>query len=84
MLRCFNSAAEYNGWLEMLRASGNYAYGAKTQGACWDCAPEYKDAMVREGRCDHPETKFSLTKQGELVGSWKPVEKHGRKTKAAA
>lgn len=71
MLQCFDSTREYEAWLSMMRSSGGYAYGSKTHGPCWDCTPEYKDAMVKAKRCEHPETVFKLTREGEMVGMWK-------------
>lgn len=34
---------------------------------CHDCTPEWRDQMIRENRCAHPETVFVLL-DGEVVG----------------
>lgn len=37
---------------------------------CTDCLPSYKLQMQREGRCEHPETKFDIRPEGGLFGYW--------------
>lgn len=52
--QCFNSADEYHQWLFLLQLSRENI----RVGFCIDCTPEYKMQMMREDRCEHPETQF--------------------------
>lgn len=53
---CFNSDEDYLEWQRMAAIVA----GANGQRAhyCIDCTPEFKQAMLTEGRCEHPETRF--------------------------
>lgn len=52
---CFDSAAQYREWVELKRQSTQWQ---SHPGVCVDCTPEFKEKMMRQGRCQHPETKF--------------------------
>lgn len=52
---CFDSAEQYREWQKLKRLS--YQWQGQ-QGVCFDCTPEYKEKMMCEGRCQHPETVF--------------------------
>ena len=49
---CFETDEQWAEWVEQARQVGEYC------SYCSDCTPEYKDRMMREGRCSHPDVKF--------------------------
>lgn len=52
--------AEYRRW----KASGAYA----AYNFCTDCTPEYKEKMLKEGRCERPDIVFRTDRDGFLYG----------------
>lgn len=60
---CFESAEQWREYQKLWRLSkgtGRIHY-------CCDCLPEYRDAMIEQGRCAFPQTVF-VQQQGEIVG----------------
>ena len=57
--QCFNSASEYHQWLFFLQLSNE----TLRVGFCIDCTPEYKMEMLRQDRCEHPETQFIVLRE---------------------
>lgn len=59
---CFASAADFELWravpYRQLRGCS----------VCTDCLPQYQLRMKKLGRCEHPETMFTLTEDGEIIG----------------
>ena len=39
-------------------------------GHCTDCTPTYQLRMRKVGRCEHPETQFSVDRDGGVFGMW--------------
>lgn len=60
---CFESAPQWREYQRMWRLSK----GMGRVNYCTDCTPEYRDAMIKEWRCAHPQTIF-VEKDGELIG----------------
>lgn len=52
---CFDSAQQYREWQYLKRLSQQWQ---GSPSVCVDCTPEYKEKMMCEGRCQHPETVF--------------------------
>lgn len=81
---CFNSESQYKEYLQLKRISGEaHLY----RGVCADCTPEFKEQMLTEGRCEHPETVFvqvfNFAGEPETVGvadnhKWWPKVKKGQ------
>lgn len=44
-------------------------------GFCEDCLPEYQSRMIRERRCEHPETIFEEDDDGFVCGKIKKGDK---------
>jgi len=44
-------------------------------GFCTDCTPEYQAKMIREHRCEHPETLFEVDEDGFVQGTIKKILK---------
>lgn len=65
---CFDSASQYRQWLYLETQSA----GPRDRNVCLDCTPEYKDQMLKENRCTHPETRFVIWankyKEIEVIG----------------
>lgn len=40
-------------------------------GFCTDCTPEYQQKMIKDGRCEHPETLFEIDSDGFIAGTLK-------------
>jgi len=57
-----STAEEYRLW----RHSAREVYAAYN--FCTDCTPEYKEQMLREGRCEKPDTIFLQDKDGFTFG----------------
>ena len=57
-----STAEEYRLW----RNSAREVYAAYN--FCTDCTPEYKEQMLREGRCEKPDTIFLQDKDGFTFG----------------
>jgi hypothetical protein len=52
---CFDSIIQYKEYMHFKRVSlENHIH----RGVCADCTPEFKERMLTEGRCEHPETIF--------------------------
>lgn len=52
---CFNSVDDYLVWKYLALKTVKKKLA---DNICMDCSPEYKREMVKQGRCQHPETKF--------------------------
>ena len=52
---CFSSRKQYQEYMHWKRVS---LEAHLHRGVCADCTPEFKEQMLAEGRCDHPETVF--------------------------
>ena len=52
---CFESKQQYQEYMYWKRLSLETHLH---RGVCADCTPEFKERMLSEGRCDHPETVF--------------------------
>ena len=69
---CFDSEEQFIGWSKQAR----FTVVPDKKGCCVDCNPVFQAAMLAEGLCDHPETKFfrisnglkGLTVEGERPG----------------
>ena len=65
---CFSSAAQYREWVTLNR----WAAQPRDPSYCLDCTPEFKEQMMNESRCSHPETRFvvwtSRGKEMEVIG----------------
>lgn len=65
---CFNNAAQYRDWVHLNRQ----ATQPRDPSYCLDCTPEFKERMLNEHRCSHPETRFvvwtSRGKDMEVIG----------------
>jgi hypothetical protein len=65
---CFDNAIQYRQYIWLMRQADS----PKDNGYCLDCTPEHKAKMMREGRCEHPETRFvvwvSRQKEPEVIG----------------
>lgn len=65
---CFNSAAQYRDWMHLNRQASQ----PRDPNYCLDCTPEFKEQMLTQGRCRHPETRFviwaSQRREIELIG----------------
>lgn len=65
---CFNNAIEYRQYVWLMRQSDS----PTDHGYCLDCSPEHKAQMLREGRCEHPETRFVIwvnrQREPEVIG----------------
>lgn len=65
---CFEDAKQYRDWMwlnRQARQSTDTSY-------CLDCTPEFKERMLNEGKCSHPETRFvvwsSRSRELEVIG----------------
>lgn len=65
---CFSNAAQYRQWMYL----NTQATQPRDKSYCLDCTPEFKDQMMKEARCQHPETRFviwaSRSRELEVVG----------------
>lgn len=66
--RCFNTQDQFRLWVGASRACPDNQKPAC--GICTDCTPEYKQEMLLENRCEHPETRFTKDNDGFLCGYW--------------
>ena len=55
---CFSTDSEWADW---------YAFRAGAKFPCVDCTPEHQEKMIRAGRCERPETVFTV-RAGDMVG----------------
>lgn len=60
-VRCFRTANEARAWAETTNKDGRVS-------PCIDCSEGYRDQMVLEARCAHPETVFIRDDSGTIVG----------------
>jgi hypothetical protein len=60
--QCFESASQWYEYQRLYR----YSIGTGRINYCLDCLPEYRDRMVCEGRCAHPETVFIEEAEGPV------------------
>ena len=60
---CFDTMKDFKRWVTAARSSHPHP----AHSYCEDCTAEYRDRMIIEGRCGHPQTKFKRV-YGELVG----------------
>lgn len=68
--KCFKSDESYHEYVAtFLGASGSELKQPRVD-VCRDCNPEYKEQMMKEGRCEHHETVFirSIRMGGEVIG----------------
>lgn len=52
---CFDSKSQYQEYMYWKRLSLETHIH---RGVCADCTPEFKEQMLTQGRCEHPETIF--------------------------
>lgn len=57
MPKCWNSREDWEEWVNAARACGA-GRNPRHHGYCIDCLPEFKERMVKCGRCEHPEVFF--------------------------
>ena len=68
--KCFKSDESYHEYVAtFLGAYGSELKQPKVE-VCRDCNPEYKEQMMKEGKCDHHETVFIRSNRmgGEVIG----------------
>lgn len=65
---CFDAHAKWREYVAACIISRRDESGYINQ--CRDCTPEFKQAMMRSGACQHPETVFIRSKRfkGEIIG----------------
>lgn len=65
---CFDSHAKWREYVAACIISRKDESGYINQ--CRDCTPEFKQAMMRVGACEHPETVFIRSRRfkGEIIG----------------
>ena len=63
--RCFSTIGIYRKWLDARQATGNIRDRAHP--VCRDCLPGYQLRMKKLGRCEYPETMFTI-EDGVVVG----------------
>lgn len=51
---CFDNKEHYKSYMLLKKMSVN----TMDYNFCMDCTPEFKDEMLKCGRCEHPETQF--------------------------
>ena len=63
---CFESEEQYQSWLRWsMLAQVNPRKADGTPNFCQDCTACFQRAMIKEGRCAYPETKFARVKEPE-------------------
>ena len=63
---CFASPKMFGLWL-----TTESRLGVKPcDSPCVDCTPSYQTRMKKQRRCAHPETMFSVDKDGGVYGYW--------------
>lgn len=62
MPACFESEEQWEEYQSLYR----YSMGRGRVNYCLDCLPEYRNCMVCEGRCSHPETVFIEASDGPV------------------
>lgn len=65
---CFTSLELYELW-----RSTRVSATAKTECVCVDCLPSYQLRMKKTGRCEHPETMFTIDEVEGIVWQRKPA-----------
>lgn len=64
MPACFDSREDWMAWRHYARATGVVS-------VCHDCTRAYRDQMIQEDRCQHPETIIATQETGsgtEIIG----------------
>lgn len=57
--KCFSDHSDFVIWMKY--DSVSCSNGHKSNGfVCKDCSADFQSAMLREGRCDHPEVVFGM------------------------
>ena len=54
---CFDDPADHIIWLKLDQRAANLKNGSAGF-VCKDCTPEYKQEMMLQERCEHPEVEF--------------------------
>lgn len=62
---CFRTVADFERWQRSLAHCGG---ADKRASHCRDCLPAYQLRMKKLGRCEHPETMFTLDEMEGIVG----------------
>lgn len=62
---CFASPRLFELWL---MADMALPRQQRCENVCRDCMPSYQMRMRKQGRCGHPETVFSVDRDGGVVG----------------
>jgi hypothetical protein len=62
--RCFPTHKHFAIWMQAAKHTG----GCFDVGHCTDCTPEYKNRMMAQRRCDHPEIQFAPDEHGFIQG----------------
>lgn len=73
---CFESFEQFKLWKDAARMAppGNSGY-------CTDCTPDYQNRMIKDGRCEFPDTRFHTDKHGWVEGVRNFSKKAGRPRK---
>lgn len=67
--KCFNSEKQFKDWVTVAKKSG---LSNPVLSFCVDCSFSYKRAMLAEGRCERPNSRFETVinedEEVEVVG----------------
>lgn len=56
--KCFSDAADHVVWLQLDQRAAPNKSGLSAGFVCKDCTPEFKQEMMLQERCEHPEVEF--------------------------
>ena len=59
---------DYKAWRKLPPQAGQ-------AGFCEDCTPKFKLKMIDQGKCDHPDIRFTRDVDGILTGRIKQLDK---------
>ena len=66
---CFESHEQYASWMALLRKCANPEKALhKKHGYCMDCTSRFQKQMKELGKCNFPDVKFSVKKNGAEEG----------------
>lgn len=64
--KCFGSLEQWDEYRELWRLSHRHCDQTPQVNFCKDCSPEYRDQMIEQDRCAHPETVFIIHADGQI------------------